>query len=206
MKKANQDLRDYARQNNVKLWQVAEAFGRSDATFTRDMRIEWTTERKQTFKEAVDKIKANMPVEEEFAEQIVSETENKIILKERLKDVVKKHGAVTVCNKTGIPYYSLENTISGQYKASPRIGTLVKIAKATNTSIDYLVGLSDTNSLGDNQEMIKECMDNCQKVITMCECMMDDLKEFHESVSKRYEHYSNVFAETMGIETEGQEI
>lgn len=53
---ANQELRNYAAGKGVRLWQVADEFGITDAAFSRKLRKEFTPEDAEKFKTAVDKI------------------------------------------------------------------------------------------------------------------------------------------------------
>ena len=205
--KANQDLRDYASENGVKLWQVAEAFGRSDAQFTRYMRNELSVEAKKAFKDAVNAIKQGMSTDVPNVfktrnygnrdNMIVYDQENLNILHERLNAVIKKGNVAETCRKIGMSYGALGNVLGGHQKTSPRIGTLVKIAKATNTSIDYLVGLSPINSLGESEEIVMDCMEKYQKFMTVFECLADDLEELREQTSKRYEYYADLYTELL---------
>ncbi len=53
---ANSDLRDYARRNGVKLWQIAKEKGISEPTMTRLLREELSEKEKASFRRIVDKI------------------------------------------------------------------------------------------------------------------------------------------------------
>ena len=52
----NKDLRDYARVKDVKLWEVAEKIGICDSNFSRLLRRELSTERKEELKRFIDEI------------------------------------------------------------------------------------------------------------------------------------------------------
>lgn len=54
----NKDIRTYAKENNVKLWQIAKAMGISDPTMTRKLRSELPEQDKQTFRRIVDELSA----------------------------------------------------------------------------------------------------------------------------------------------------
>lgn len=52
----NKDIRTYAKENNVKLWQIAKAMGISEPTMTRKLRSELPEQDKQTFRRIVDEL------------------------------------------------------------------------------------------------------------------------------------------------------
>ena len=56
MKRANEELRNYAKNNGVKLWQIADKFGISDGNFSRKLRKELSTEDYNKFIKFVDEI------------------------------------------------------------------------------------------------------------------------------------------------------
>lgn len=47
MKKANQDIREKIKQNNIKYWQVALKYGVNDVTFTKKLRVELSSKEKE---------------------------------------------------------------------------------------------------------------------------------------------------------------
>lgn len=55
---ANLDVRQYAKQKGVKLWQCAAAMGISEPTMTRRMRTELPDEGKQQFIRIIDELAA----------------------------------------------------------------------------------------------------------------------------------------------------
>lgn len=57
----NQDLKDYAKSKNVKIWQLAECYGftgNNESGFTRKLRTEWTEEEKQKARAFIDQLAA----------------------------------------------------------------------------------------------------------------------------------------------------
>ena len=52
----NKELRLYAASKGVKLWQIAEKFGITDAAFSRKLRKEFSREDAERFKVYVDEI------------------------------------------------------------------------------------------------------------------------------------------------------
>ena len=52
----NNDLKIYALNKGVRLWQVAEKFGITDAAFSRKLRKEFSKEDAEKFKTFVDEI------------------------------------------------------------------------------------------------------------------------------------------------------
>ena len=54
----NKDIHTYAKENNVKLWQIAKAMGISEPTMTRKLRSELPEQDKQTFRRIVDELSA----------------------------------------------------------------------------------------------------------------------------------------------------
>ena len=52
----NKDIRTYAKENNVKLWQIAKAMGISEPTMTRKLRSELPKQGKQTFRRIIDEL------------------------------------------------------------------------------------------------------------------------------------------------------
>lgn len=53
---ANQDIRNYAKQNGVKLWQVAKVKGISEPTMTRLLRQELPESEKATFRRIINEL------------------------------------------------------------------------------------------------------------------------------------------------------
>lgn len=54
----NKDIRTYAKENNVKLWQIAKAMGISEPTMTRKLRSELPEQDKQTFRRIINELSA----------------------------------------------------------------------------------------------------------------------------------------------------
>lgn len=54
--KANTELKRYAAGKGVRLWQVADRFGITDAAFSRKMRRDFSKEEAARFKKYVDEI------------------------------------------------------------------------------------------------------------------------------------------------------
>ena len=54
----NQEIRQHAREQGVKLWQVAKALGISEPTMTRRLRSELPAEEKGRFLDTIDRIAA----------------------------------------------------------------------------------------------------------------------------------------------------
>ena len=54
----NKDLRAYAKEKGVKLWQIAKAMGISEPTMTRKLRSELPETDKQTFRRIIDELSA----------------------------------------------------------------------------------------------------------------------------------------------------
>lgn len=52
----NTDIKEYARQKKVKLWQVAMAMDMQDSNFSRKLRVELSQEEKQRIKDIIDKL------------------------------------------------------------------------------------------------------------------------------------------------------
>ena len=55
----NRELKLYAASKGVRLWQVAEKFGITDAAFSRKLRKEFSKEDAEQFKVYVDEIASN---------------------------------------------------------------------------------------------------------------------------------------------------
>lgn len=53
---ANKDIRDYARIRDVRLWDIANALGINDATFSRKLRIELSEDKKQQIYKIIDEL------------------------------------------------------------------------------------------------------------------------------------------------------
>lgn len=53
---ANQDIRNYAKQNGVKLWQVAKVKGISEPTMTRLLRQELPEDEKADFRRIINEL------------------------------------------------------------------------------------------------------------------------------------------------------
>lgn len=52
----NQDIRAYAKQKNVKHWQIANALGMTDTNFSRKLRYELQPDEKRKIMEIIDVI------------------------------------------------------------------------------------------------------------------------------------------------------
>ena len=52
----NQDIREYAKALNVKLWQIANKLGINDGNFSRKLRYELTEETRQQIFKIVDEL------------------------------------------------------------------------------------------------------------------------------------------------------
>lgn len=59
IKMCNQDIKEYASKNNVRLWQIANELGVNDGNFSRKLRKEFTEEKKLEVKQIIDKIAMN---------------------------------------------------------------------------------------------------------------------------------------------------
>lgn len=56
MKKANQDIRDYARECGVFLWEIAAKMGKSEPTITRMLRCEVAADKREQLLRVIDEI------------------------------------------------------------------------------------------------------------------------------------------------------
>ena len=54
--KANEDIRERAREKNVKLWEIASSLGRSDVWFSKKLRDELSEGQKQEIFNKIDEI------------------------------------------------------------------------------------------------------------------------------------------------------
>ena len=52
----NLDVRNYAMQKNVKLWQIASKLGINDGNFSRKLRVELSDEKKAEIKAIIDEL------------------------------------------------------------------------------------------------------------------------------------------------------
>lgn len=59
----NKELRDFAKQKNIKLWQIAEKLGMLDSNFSRILRHELSNEKKQEIMKIIDDLAENEVVE-----------------------------------------------------------------------------------------------------------------------------------------------
>ena len=53
---SNEDIRRYAKQKQVKLWQIANALHINDGNFSRKLRVEFTEEKKREIYKIIDKL------------------------------------------------------------------------------------------------------------------------------------------------------
>ena len=58
MKKANQDIRDYAAKKGVYFWEIAMELGISEPTMTRWMRSELTADKRREIEQVINDIAA----------------------------------------------------------------------------------------------------------------------------------------------------
>ena len=61
MKKANQDIRDYAAQKGVYFWEIALKLGISEPTMTRWMRVELSADKRREIEQIIDDIAGSRP-------------------------------------------------------------------------------------------------------------------------------------------------
>lgn len=54
MKKVNVDIRNFAKEKGVRIWQIADELGVAESTFIRSMRYELTPERKASVINAIE--------------------------------------------------------------------------------------------------------------------------------------------------------
>ena len=54
--KTNQDIRNYAKIKGIKLWRIAEQLKITDSTFSRQLRKEFTNEKKQEIYCIIDRL------------------------------------------------------------------------------------------------------------------------------------------------------
>ena len=57
--KKNQELREYAKNKDVKLWEVAEVLGINDGNFSRKLRKELTDTERDNILSIIDKVAEN---------------------------------------------------------------------------------------------------------------------------------------------------
>lgn len=55
---ANVEIREHAKKNGVRLWQVAEKIGMSDAAFSRKLRRELTATERERVQNAINQLAA----------------------------------------------------------------------------------------------------------------------------------------------------
>lgn len=56
MKQANADVRQYAKERKVLLWEVAQRYGCNDGNFTRKLRTELPEKEKAVLRKIIDQI------------------------------------------------------------------------------------------------------------------------------------------------------
>ena len=61
MKKANQDIRDYAAKKGVYFWEIAMQLGISEPTITRWMRVELPEDKRREIGQIIDDIADSRP-------------------------------------------------------------------------------------------------------------------------------------------------
>lgn len=54
----NEDIREYANERNVRLWQIASKLGINDGNFSRKLRIELSEEKKAEIRVIIDELAA----------------------------------------------------------------------------------------------------------------------------------------------------
>lgn len=52
----NQDIREYAKSHNVKLWQIANALNINDGNFSRKLRVEVAEDKKEEIRKIIDEL------------------------------------------------------------------------------------------------------------------------------------------------------
>lgn len=52
----NQDIKDYAKERNVKMWRIAECLGITDSSFSRMLRYEIKEKKKMEIKGIIDEL------------------------------------------------------------------------------------------------------------------------------------------------------
>lgn len=61
----NETVKCYAKSNNVKLWQIADALGMKDSNFSKRLRYQFTLDEEKAIREIVDKIASEQQNQEE---------------------------------------------------------------------------------------------------------------------------------------------
>lgn len=61
---ANEDIKKYAKEKNVKLWQIAMKLHLYDGNFSRKLRVEFSEEKKDEIKKIIDEISENKESED----------------------------------------------------------------------------------------------------------------------------------------------
>jgi hypothetical protein len=64
-KLCNNDIRKFAKDNNVPLWRIAQALGINDGNFSRKLRNELPTEKKEEIFDIINQIKNESEVNTE---------------------------------------------------------------------------------------------------------------------------------------------
>ena len=59
MKQANADIRQYAKERKVLLWEVAQQYGCNDGNFARKLRTELPEKEKSALRKIIDRIAMN---------------------------------------------------------------------------------------------------------------------------------------------------
>lgn len=57
MIQANQEIREDVKNAKLKLWQIADEYGMSDANFSRKLRKEFTNEEKKLIQKIINKLR-----------------------------------------------------------------------------------------------------------------------------------------------------
>lgn len=77
--------------------------------------------------------------------EIIKNQENLDTLRKKLGELIEKYSCLGLEEKTGVSDSSIKAIATGE-RSNPKIDNLISIAKGSNYSIDFLVGLSSDNT------------------------------------------------------------
>lgn len=145
--KANEDVRNAICSSGVKFWQVADAYGVSDSSFTRLLRTELPRSKKEIILEIISNLASEKQSEinqcyhqstDTFEDENISDT--RVHFHRRLKYLVvyNRISYKKLSLAIGVSHQSVSNYVNG--KAEPTLNNLCKIADYFGVSTDFLLG------------------------------------------------------------------
>ena len=143
MSNCNLDIREYAEENGVNLWQIAHALGINDGNFSRKLRFELSQNEKARIRLIIEGLAvinhANEAADNTALTSDADEESAKVVFRRRLRAVLSEKGIsqARLASALGTTPQAISSYTRG--KTVPDYDTLCRISDILQVSIDYLL-------------------------------------------------------------------